>query len=192
MNHRPVGVLLAAGLSTRFGEDKLMYTLADGCPIAIRAAQNLVQVLPKSVAVVPSTSSPLAIGLRDLGYRLVVNDAPEIGMSNSLRLGVEHAGSASGWVIALADMPWIAPGTIQHVVDALVCGASLAAPVYEGRRGHPVGLASHWRDALYAISGDQGARDILTAHPVELVNVNVADSGVVRDIDTPTDLVKSL
>ena len=191
MNHRPVGVLLAAGLSTRFGEDKLVYALADGCPIAIRAAQNLVQVLPRSVAVVSSTASPLAVGLLDLGYQLVVNDMPAQGMSRSLRLGVEHAATATGWVIALADMPWIAPGTIRQVVDALVRGASLAAPAYQGRRGHPVGLASRWRDALGANNGDQGARDILTAHSAELVSIDVADPGVVRDIDTQADLVKS-
>jgi len=188
---QPVGVLLAAGQSSRFGQDKLMYALRDGCPIALRAAQNLIRVLPTSVAVVSSMPSPLADGLNDLGYQLVVNDVPEQGMSRSLSLGVEYVATSTGWVIALADMPWIAPDTIKRVADALVQGASLAAPRYQRRRGHPVGLSVRWRDELSAVTGDRGARDILMAKAAELVAIEVSDPGVMRDIDTPADLTKA-
>ena len=165
-----------------------MCALPDGCPIALRAAQNLIRVLPTSVAVVSSMPSPLADGLHDLGYQLVVNDAPKQGLSRSLSLGMEHTATSMGWVIALADMPWIAPDTIKRVAGALLQGASLSAPVYQGRRGHPVGMASRWRDKLCAIRGDRGARDILNEHAVELVTIEVADSGILRDVDTPADL----
>ncbi len=191
MKHPPVGVLLAAGRSTRFGRDKLMFALDDGTPIGMRAARNLIQALPVAVAVVASGASPLAGGLRDLGYRLVQNDAPEQGLSRSLRLGVEGIAASTGWVIALADMPWIAPATIRQVADALMNGASLAAPRYRGRRGHPAGFASRWRDALTTVGGDRGARDILTAHRAGLVAVEVSDPGVLRDVDTPEDLIKA-
>jgi molybdenum cofactor cytidylyltransferase len=68
-------------------------------------------------------------------------------------------------------------------------GASIAAPVPRGRRGHPVGFSAAHRDALMALSGDEGARALVAAAGVDLVRVDVDDQGVLRDVDTPGDLV---
>ena len=69
---------------------------------------------------------------------------------------------ARGWLVALADMPCIRVATLQAVAELIGGGAALAAPSYAGRRGHPVGFAARWRDALLALEGDEGARAILT------------------------------
>lgn len=46
--------------------------------------------------------------------------------------------------------------TYRRIADALRSGASIAAPVCGGRRGHPVGFARHWFDSLAGLQGDQG------------------------------------
>jgi molybdenum cofactor cytidylyltransferase len=107
-------------------------------------------------------------------------------MGASLAWGVRAAPLAAGWLIALADMPWIAPATIARVVEALRAGAPIAAPGWRGDRGHPVGLASGFYGELAALSGDEGAKAILARHQVTLIAAE--DPGVVRDIDTPADL----
>ena len=57
-----VGILLAAGQSSRFGSNKLLHAL-EGVPVVVRAAQCLVS-LQQSLAVVPDDSSPLCAVLQ--------------------------------------------------------------------------------------------------------------------------------
>jgi len=64
------------------------------------------------------------------------------------------------------------------------------APVYQGRRGHPVGISHRFRSELTALGDDFGARDLIAAHRSELVLVETADDGVVHDVDRREDLLK--
>ena len=71
-------------------------------------------------------------------------------------------------------------------------GASLAAPYFRSRRGHPVAIAGRFRDELLALGGDEGAKKLIAAHEQKLVKIPVGDPGVIRDIDTPGDLAPPL
>lgn len=181
------GVLLAAGSGTRFGGHKLLARLPDGKTIGVAAAHHLIHALPDSVAVLRHGDDVLAALLVSTGLRIVINPDADAGMGASLACGVA-AVEADGWVIALADMPAIRPATIQAVVAALVRGAALAAPVYRGQRGHPIGFARRFQPALTALDGDSGGRDILAHHAQELQLIEVDDPGVLFDIDLATDM----
>src|SRR5690349_10725836 len=113
-------------------------------------------------------------------------------MGASLACAVRAARDAGGFVVALADMPFIRSSTIAAVRDALAAGAPLAAPYFRARRGHPVGISANFRGELESLRGDEGARKLLGAHEASLVKVPVGDPGVLRDIDTPQDLVARL
>jgi molybdenum cofactor cytidylyltransferase len=97
-----------------------------------------------------------------------------------------------GYVVALADMPFIRASTIEAVRDALQAGAPLAAPYFRARRGHPVGLAARFRPELEALRGDEGAKKLLAVHAALISKVPVGDPGVLRDIDKPSDLAPPL
>jgi molybdenum cofactor cytidylyltransferase len=185
---RIVGVLLAAGASTRFGADKLLHPLDDGVAIAARSAGALAAALPGSVAVVRDVHSDLARLLREAGLRPVACAEARAGMGASLACGVAAEPDAAGWVICLADMPFVRPATIAAVARALRDGAAIAAPFHAGRRGHPVGFDRRYFDALRALSGDAGARGLLSAHPDQVVAVETDDAGVLTDVDRPGDL----
>ncbi len=184
---RIAGVLLAAGSGARFGGHKLLAPWHDGAAIAVAAARNLIDALPDSVAVLRPGDEILASLLAAEGLHIVVNPNADDGMGTSLACGVA-ASEADGWVIALADMPAIRPMTIQAVAKALATGAALAAPVYHGQRGHPIGFARRFRAALAALDGDRGGRDILAQHSHELRLIEVDDPGVLVDIDRVTDI----
>jgi molybdenum cofactor cytidylyltransferase len=130
----------------------------------------------------------LAAQLRETGAEVLVCDRAHEGMGVTLASAIRATPDAPGWVIALADMPWIAPATIAAVVAQLHEGAILAAPVHAGRRGHPVGFAAIHYAALAALSGDEGARGLIAARIAALKEVAVDDAGVLRDIDRPEDL----
>ncbi len=186
----PVGLLLAAGRGSRFDasgqRNKLLAPLADGRPLAVVAAQHLLGVLPRVVAVVAPDATLLAKHLADVGCEVVLAPAATPGMGASLACGVAASREASGWVVALADMPCIAASTIASVRDGLLAGHDLVAPRYAGQRGHPVGISARHLNTLLTLSGDQGARRLFATEPVHWVDVE--DEGVLRDVDTPDDL----
>lgn len=185
----PVGILLAAGRGRRFGGHKLLHPLADGTPLGVASARPLRQVLDRVVAVVRPGDEALAAALRGAGCEVLRCSRADEGMGASLACGVAHAADAPGWVIALADMPEVSRGTIAAVVAALGAGAAIAAPVLpDGRRGHPVGFAAEWREALVALAGDVGARELLRRHAGLVTRVPVDDVGCIVDIDHPADI----
>lgn len=183
---RIVGVLLAAGFSRRYGANKLIQRLPDGTLIAVAAGRNLLAAMPESIAVVRPDVPELANSLQDTGLRVVICDAAHLGMGASLAHGVRESIDADGWVVALADMPFILPDSIRAVAQGIEAGEAIVAPRYAGERGHPVGFSARYRAELSRLSGDEGARQILKRDPISLVSC--ADPGVIRDIDTPGDL----
>ena len=187
------GILLAAGSSKRFGSNKLLQALPAGTPhagvpIALAAARNFVEALPESIAVLRPRAQKLGQILRDAGCNTVVCKNAGEGMGTSLAAGVRAAADADGWVVALADMPFLLPETIRVIAQAISDGAAIAAPAYRGERGHPVGFARRFFEELSALHGDSGARALLDQHPDWVTVREVDDPGVLRDIDKPSDL----
>ena len=187
-----VGLLLAAGSARRFGSDKLQHALPHGVGIAAQAARHLRGELARVVAVVKPGAGELAAALKGEGCEVVVCENAALGMGASLACGARAAGRADAYLVALADMPFVRPSSIAAVRDALAAGAPLAAPYFRARRGHPVGIAGSFFEALLGLQGDEGARQLLAGHAAALRKIPVGDPGVVRDIDTPDDLAPPL
>ncbi|MEX2197302.1 MAG: NTP transferase domain-containing protein [Burkholderiales bacterium] len=189
---RFVGLLLAAGSASRFGADKLQHPLPHGVAIAVQAARHLKAEVPRVVAAVRPGAQETARALAAEGCEVVVCERAAEGMGASLACAAQAAGDADGYLVALADMPFVRPSTIAAVRDALAAGAVIAAPYFRARRGHPVGFAGRLRSALAALAGDAGAKSVLDAHAAQLVKVPVGDPGALRDIDKPSDLAPPL
>ncbi len=181
-----VGVLLAAGSATRFGGDKLLRPLPDGTPIGVAALKNLAAAVDTVVAVVRIGDEALATALAAHGARVTACPRAAEGMGESLAWGVRAAPAATGWLIALADMPWVLPATVGRIGDALRQGAPIAAPTWKGAQGHPVGFAASLYAELIGLTGDEGAKSVVARHGA--ARVATEDAGVLRDIDTPQDL----
>ena len=188
-----VGVLLAAGLSRRFGStDKLLHPLPDGTPMALSAARNLAKAIPLSIAVVRPDADLLREILEEAGMQVVSCSKDIAAMSNSFAVGVEFsknfAEAEEGFVIALADMPFIKPDTIAQVANKIREGSSLVVPTFRGQRGHPVGFSYEFRQDLENLYGDMGARPILQRNPDKIHFLETTDRGILIDIDNPDDM----
>jgi molybdenum cofactor cytidylyltransferase len=186
-----VGLLLAAGSATRFGSDKLAHRLPHGVPIAVQAARHLHAVVPGIYAVVKPGADELARLLAPHCQTIVCENAAE-GMGASLACAARAAGRADGYLVALADMPFVRTASIAAVRDALAAGAPLAAPYWRARRGHPVGISGIFFEQLVGLGGDEGAKGLLRENEKQLVKIPVGDPGILRDIDTPGDLAPPL
>lgn len=187
-NRGLVGILLAGGLSRRFGSDKLLHRLSDGTPIAVAAARSLHRSGLRCISVLRPEQQILGRLLLAEGIEIHYDQAAELGMGHSLAAAVRARPEATGWLVALADMPFIAPATISLLAYALRGGASLAAPYYNGQRGHPVGFAQPWFKQLASLQGDRGARELLTNNSTSISQVPCDDAGILADIDTPAAL----
>jgi len=183
-------ILLAAGSGSRFGGDKLLHPLEDGVAIAAHAARNLLAATPDVIAVVRWGDFPLYEMLEQEGCQVTMFQGAARGMGASLAHGVKEARGAGGWVVALADMPRIAPATIRAVAAALEAGAQIAAPACRGERGHPVGFGAALRDELLALDGDQGARAVLERHRDAVKLVECDDPGILFDVDRKSDTAR--
>jgi len=182
-------ILLAAGSGSRFGADKLIAPLPDGTPLVLASARGLLAVGCDVLAVVRDADSGAGrtlMGSPGVGVLVCPDSASGIG--HSLACGVRHSQTADAWLVMLADMPFIRPDTIARVASALAQGARLVAPSLAGRRGHPVGFAHEWRDQLVGLTGDSGARALLTEQSDALTRIETDDPGILRDVDRRGDL----
>jgi molybdenum cofactor cytidylyltransferase len=194
------GILLAAGRGRRFDpsgqRNKLLQAMApdQACSVVMASARHMLAVLPRVVAVVrPGDAGgdrAVAAQLLALGCEVTICPLADTGMAASLSHAIAHADrtvpDAQGWIVALGDMPHVQPSTIQSLKTALEQGAGIAAPMYRGQRGNPVGFSRRYLPQLLALEGDQGARGILKHSAV--TELDVDDSGILQDIDTPADL----
>lgn len=198
----PLGLLLAAGLGSRFSAAggagaKLLAPLRQGpeagLPLAFVAARRLRAALPRVVAVLRDTDSAavgapptLADWLRRAGCEVMACPESERGMGATLAAAVRAHAAPHGWLVALADMPAIAPATIQALAALLDNPEAIVAPRHAGRRGHPVGFGAAHGAALGALDGERGAAALLERHPVHWLDT--LDAGVLYDVDRPEDL----
>jgi molybdenum cofactor cytidylyltransferase len=193
-NARPTGLLLAGGRGSRFaatgGGDKLL-AVWDDLPIAAHAARLLQEVCPHVFAILPRHKPALAALLAAEGCELIENDAVREGMGVSIATAVRAILARSrpaALIVMLADMPAVHSDTIRTLLGAWrahpdsVC----VLPTYRGRRGHPVLFGAAAFEPLAALSGDRGAGQILDELAPHMVEVD--DPGILRDIDTTTDL----
>lgn len=193
-----VGLLLAAGAGARFRAsaghaeaDKLLARLADGRVVSAASAAALHAASTMVVAVLRPGAAALRATLEEAGCVAVEAEDAACGMGASLAAGArflmrcKEAEGARACLVALGDMPWIRPSTMMAVCDAAQTHR-IAAPVYQGRRGHPVAFAWDLLPELAALDGDTGARALLARHGV--CDVPCDDPGVLRDVDTVSDL----
>lgn len=188
MNRLPVGILLAAGQSRRFGSNKLLHPVINDVPMLMVSAQKLVSLLPGSIVVINPGLITYQPELESLGMKVVINEQAKQGIGSSIACGVRACADASGWLIALADMPYVETKTISLVARKLRAGTRIVAPQVNQQRGHPVGFPQAYKDELLALKDDVGARQVIARHKEKLELITTDDTGVIKDVDKQRDL----
>jgi molybdenum cofactor cytidylyltransferase len=178
-------ILLAAGLSQRFGSAKLSAPFG-GRPLALHAARMLAQFRFGQLICVSSTATgPVAEAIAALGYRMVEQQRPELGLGVSVAAGVRSALPARprAILIALADMPLVSGGHIAKLIEAFSDERDILASSSDRTAMPPALFGKQHFEHLLDLTGDHGARDLLVgASRVE------AAPGELVDIDLPMDM----
>jgi len=191
-NARVSAVVLAAGNSTRMGEPKQLLRLG-GRTVLERTLENVCAAGVDEVVLVlgafaEKIRQELPTNLFD-GLKVVVNRDYEQGMARSLREGLAAViPQMDAVLIVLADQPFVRPQTIGRIIERYrQSDAEIVIPFYEGKRGNPVLLDRSVFAEAMALQGDVGFRALFGRHVAGIVEVDVADEGVLLDIDSRDD-----
>ncbi|HEU4898052.1 MAG TPA: nucleotidyltransferase family protein [Actinomycetota bacterium] len=190
MGGRVLGVVLAAGGSTRMGRPKQLAEL-DGRPLLAHVLTAVGAAPVDRVVVTLGGAASEVLDRVDLGRAepLVVERWAE-GMGHVLASALAQAGDDwAAVVVLLGDQPLVTGPVVARLVEAWRAGAGpMVTATYGGRPGNPKLFDRQLLPDLLRLTGDTGARDLLAAHPDQVHRVEVGDLGSDADIDVEADL----
>lgn len=189
---RHVGaVVLAAGMSSRMGQHKVLLPWLGNQTILEHILTQLIQSKIDQITVVTGNQSGEVTALvKPFSVQTVFNPAYRTGeMLSSLKAGLSalprHISAA---LIVLGDQPRIQPRVVHQVLTTYADGrGEIVAPQYQGQRGHPILIdRRYWAEILDLPDGG-APRDVIRAHPEALALIDVETDSVISDVDTPQD-----
>lgn len=185
-------VIAAAGHGARFRQaggtgHKLMAQFSDQYgELRTVFAHSLHHALGSGLPVVVVTREEQQ-GIRQLCQQQQVPVAlvDNNSLGRSIAAGVRLSADWDGWIIQLADMPFIDAALFQTLAGCLR-PEGVVRPVYQGLPGHPVGFGAATRNALLTLTAEEGARQLMQLYPLTLLEMD--NPAVQRDIDYPAQL----
>ena len=189
---RRVGaVVLAAGMSRRMGEPKVLLPWSGGKTILEHILQQLILTRAEPIIVVSGNRADAVRQIAEqMGVQWVHNpDYERTDMLASLKHGLRAMpDSVSAALVVLGDQPRIQPRIIGQVLAAYAEGrGTIVAPSYQMRRGHPILIDRRFWQELLALPDDAAPRDVINVHADQVAYVVTEDDSVLRDVDTPED-----
>ena len=190
-------IILAAGAASRFRagggrEASKLVALFEGKALVRHVAEAALASHARPVVVVTGHArDEVAAALSGLALSHVHNAAYAQGVAGSLKAGIAALPrDASGAVILLGDMPGVTAAIIDALIAALQANKSAlaVAPTRDGKRGNPVLLTRAVFPAVAGLSGDQGARKLVDAAGMAVIEAPVASEAIFQDVDTREDL----
>ena len=200
-DERPDALVLAAGLATRMGADKLLASLGDGTVLGsvVRAATTCAGLGRVVVVAGPDNTAATAALRRDCpagGYEVVTNPSPEAGMASSLQVGLTRLDGGRDLLVLLGDQPLVSTDTLSRLLAARA-GSPRAAAIGLAHTGSvdpgvgpPVLLHRSLRPQLLELRGDHGARLLLARYAETVIRVACGPDETL-DVDTPADLARA-
>ncbi len=183
-------VVLAAGRGTRLESDTPKpCVLYRGMPLVAHALDAAIASGLGPVVLVVGHEADQVAACAGPGVEVVVNPNFADGIASSLHAAIEWLaarGIVHAAVVGLADQPDIGPEAWQRLAAQAEAGTTLAVATYDGERSNPVLIARDLWPAALALSGDEGARQLMRTHLV--VEVACDGTGDPHDIDTADDI----
>ena len=177
-------VVLAAGNARRFGSNKLKAEV-DGESLIRRA----LKAVPSGLVTVVVSQYPEILALAgEYGFTAVSNDQPGLGLSRSVRLGLEQLLDCDGVLFLVADQPWLKRDSAEALAALWAQNpGKIAAMAHGGVRGNPCIFPARFYPELLELTGDRGGSTVIRRHEDALILLET-DALELADVDTPAAL----
>lgn len=186
-----VGLILAAGYSSRMGTFKPLLPIGDMTAIE-RVSDTLRRAGVEPVmGVTGFERERLSSIFAEQGIREAYNPDFDQGMFTSIRAGIagamaETAETPEGFFLMPVDCPVVPPEVLEQILkqheeepDAFI------VPCYRGKKGHPLFIPSTYAEEILAYDGDGGLKAVTSRHEDKLIRLETGTEAVVLDMDTP-------
>lgn len=182
-------ILLAAGNSHRFGANKLLFQIS-GKPMYQHLADEL-EDLPESLfnqKVIVTQYPEIMKDMKRRGYLVVENNQSELGISHSIRLGIQASGlQADAFCFAVCDQPYLKGKTVETLVNSWKeSGRGIGCLIFGENTGNPVIFHNKYREELLNLQGDTGGKRVLKRHPEDVYYYQVSHGDELEDVDENT------
>lgn len=187
-------MILAAGESKRMGKPKLLLPFGEKTMIETVIDRVIQSKAEKILIVLGSNREKIEKKIGNLPLEIAVNPDFREGMLSSVQRGLEALPEeARAVLIFLGDQPSIPSEVIDSVIDAFrKTGKGIVLPVYKGERGHPVLIDMKYRHEVENLNPEVGLRELVYGQPDDILEVEVDDAGILRDINDIEDYTREI
>ena len=182
-------ILLAAGNSKRFNGNKLL-TIYKEKPIYMYIVEKVFDLKVNKIICVTQYEE-IREALLNTNINIVINDNSSLGISSSIKLGINFDKNADGYMFMVCDQPFISIETLNSVIDNFINGdKGIVCVGYGDNKGNPVIFSKKYINELLLLEGDNGGKRVLKRHLNDLKIVNVDNEVELVDIDTQEEFSK--
>jgi molybdenum cofactor cytidylyltransferase len=188
------GLILAAGESSRMGQDKALLKW-DGRTFLAGAIESLKPFTQLVIVVAGGNAKAIAPEVYAHGGFLAFNPTPQEGQFSSLRVGLHEVlnRGRDAAVVTLVDRPPARKATLEILIQEFERhfiandGKWATVPECDGRHGHPILIGREMIELFLRADPHSNAREVEHANQSHIEYVSVTDRNVIRNINTPED-----
>ncbi len=180
-------ILLAAGNSNRFKGNKLLAAV-NNKPMYMNIFEKVLKINFNKIILV-TRYEEIKESLLKQKVEVVMNYNSELGISHSIKLGIQKSDDADAYMFMVCDQPFITLDSIKALIDVYMKNnKGLACVKYEGNLGNPAIFSKKYRNDLMNLKGDIGGKYIINKNLDDLVIVKICNELEITDIDTREEL----
>ena len=182
-------VILAAGYSSRMGAFKPLLPFGASTVLERSIALFREAGIADIRVVVGHRADDLLPLLARLQVQPLFNARYAEGMFSSVvTAAASLEAESSAFFLLPVDFPLVRPESVAMLRSAYRKGTGgILYPAFNGRRGHPLLLATSYREVILSWQGDGGLRALLRQYQVDAASIETGDEGILLDMDTPAD-----
>lgn len=179
-------ILLAAGNSIRYSGIKLLDIISGKkMYLHILKRSSLLSASPKIIVTQYQEIQDIA---SHYGFEAVMNYDPQLGISHSLKLGLQMAiakePDLEGVMFGVCDQPYLEQSTMEHLITTfLASDKNIACVSNQGSMGNPCIFGKIYFEELLALTGDVGGKKVIKNHPEDVEQLIVENELELLDID---------
>lgn len=180
-------IVLGAGNSKRFNGNKLLAKIKDK-PMYMHIVENILDLNLNKIIFVTQYEE-IRKKLLDYNIHVVMNEKSELGISHSIKLGIEADDTCDGYLFIVSDQPFIKAESIQALIDRFIkSDKGMACVEYNNKLKNPTIFSKKYKEELLQLQGDVGGKSVMKKHLDDLERVQICNELELIDIDTKEEL----